>query len=172
MKREEDQMNFQRKKNGSSKNKVGRPKIYTDSWLANEAQVLETWLETKMDDDIIWFKAFALERGYHPVMLSKFAKQSDEFNLALKRVKALQEEKLVIGGLTGKLKPTFCIFLLKCVFGYNDRNGLRLEVFGNAEKPIVTKTETIKMDPPVLDDPDKVSKVLQILKENGALTTD
>ena len=73
--------------------KPGRPKKYTESFLANEAAALLKWFQE--DPKRFWLKSFALERGYSPQRLSEFAGQSEEFSEALLVPNELKKREII-----------------------------------------------------------------------------
>lgn len=90
-------------------NDGGRPAMYTDEWIKEEAERFREWMQRP---ESVFFKSFAIERGYHPVRLHEFADRSPEFSLALQIAKAWQEQKLVNFGLFNKTNSTITKFVL------------------------------------------------------------
>jgi hypothetical protein len=99
------------------RNKGGRPEEYTDEFLEKEA---EAFLEWSKNSNNLLFKNFALERGYSPEYLSRFAKKNEEFRQAYERAKSWQEVKLVEGALRNKLNANFAKFLLINAHGWSN----------------------------------------------------
>jgi len=79
----------------------------------------------KASRSVPFMTEFASKRGYARQRLTEFAQASEKFSDALKRMKDIQEYKIVIGALTGKLNPTFAIFTLKNVAGWRDRKEIQ-----------------------------------------------
>ena len=113
---------------------AGRPKKYTKEWMAEEAKVFLAWLDLHKHDKVIWFKDFAIERGYDPTRLTEFEHESEQFSLAIKKARAIQESMLAKGSLENKLNNATSIFLLKAVHGYQDK--VSMEHSGPNGKPI------------------------------------
>ena len=55
----------------------GRPKKYTDEFIANEADKFLEWMS---DPKSMWYEDFALSRGYDPDLLSLWAKENERFS--------------------------------------------------------------------------------------------
>ncbi len=96
---------------------MARPKEYTEKWIRSEAKAL---LRYAKEAEIPFEKEFASKRGYSSQRISEFAKSSEEFSEALKKMKDIQEVKLVKAALAGKINVTFTIFTLKNVSGWRD----------------------------------------------------
>lgn len=79
----------------------------------------------KASRSVPFMTEFASKRGYARQRLTEFAQASEKFSDALKRMKDIQEYKIVIGALAGKLNPTFAIFTLKNVAGWRDRQEIQ-----------------------------------------------
>lgn len=110
-------------------NKGPEPTKYTPEFIEQEAYALVKWMGK---NDNIYFKRFALERGYPPDELSRFAKKSEVFALALKMAREWQECKLVEGGLFNKLNANFVKFAMSNLCGWSDRQ----QVTGDAANPL------------------------------------
>jgi hypothetical protein len=102
--------------------KVGRPEKYTPEVLAKLGQDLLEWFARKEN---IWLKDFATLKGFHWAQFSQFASKSDDFSLALKRAKDIQESKLVKLGLSKEVNSSMAIFALKNVSGWRDVQEVR-----------------------------------------------
>jgi hypothetical protein len=87
----------------------GRPKVQDVAFIENEAEELIKWCENSGN---LYFKTFALKRGYHPQRLSEWAKTNIKFAEALSLATAWQESKLVDGGLTSSFNSGFTKFVL------------------------------------------------------------
>jgi len=113
------------------------PSKYTTKFIEREAEALLKYAETC---PLIPFeKEFAFRRGYPSQRMSEFAQASEKFSVALKKMKDIQEYKLVIGALAGKLNSTMAIFTLKNVAGW--RNEQYLEHKGAG----LTLTQIVQM---------------------------
>lgn len=109
----------------------GVPKIHTKQFIEREADAFSLWMK---QSDNVYFKDFALERGYHPQRLCEFAKQNEKFAEAYSRAQAWQESKLVKGGLTSVFNAGFCKFVMGNVCGWTDRQ--QTQVTGDAANPL------------------------------------
>lgn len=92
--------------------------IYTDEWIAKEAEQFLLFFENGIEK--VFPKDYAIYRGYPAENLNLFAKRSEIFNLALKRVKDICESRLVHLGFEMS-RPTMPLFLLKTRYGYIER---------------------------------------------------
>lgn len=104
--------------------RMARPKKYTDDWLKKEAKTLLDWFSE--EETRFWLKDFAIERGYHPTRLDEFAQKSKEFSSAYNIAKAIQESRIVKGGLSGEMNAKMAIFSLKNVAGWRDTKDINL----------------------------------------------
>jgi len=64
---------------------------------------------------------FAAEIGVCKDSLLAWAENNEEFSGAIKKAKAIQEQNLVSGALSGKHQSTFSIFFAKNNLGYKDK---------------------------------------------------
>lgn len=74
----------------------GRPKIYDDKFIENEAIALEKWIEIKEN---IFLEDFSLERGYGDARISEFTKANKRFAEAIDKFKIKQRGALFKGSL-------------------------------------------------------------------------
>lgn len=109
----------------------GRPVIYTKEFIEYEAEAFQDWLK---NPENIYFKKFALERGYHPQRLSEFAEKNEKFSEAYQIAKAWQEIKLVEGGLLSQFHAGFTKFVLGNVCGWVDKH--ETKVSGDNSNPL------------------------------------
>jgi hypothetical protein len=77
----------------------GRPKIYDDERIEEEAAALLEWIKVDGEHKI-YIGSFAKERGYDRAQLSEFARNNDIFSRAYRMAKQWQEEKFIRNGLT------------------------------------------------------------------------
>lgn len=110
-------------------NKGGAPEKYTDEWIAQEAKLFLEWMKLP---ESIFFKSFAIERGYSPQRLTEFASRSVEFSEVLSRAKDWQESKLVSYGLFNKTNCGMTKFVLANHHGYTERS----QVGGDQANPL------------------------------------
>lgn len=109
----------------------GRPPIYTDEWLINEANALVEW--TKQPGSI-YFKRFAIDRGYSPNRLSEFAKMSHTFSVAYEYVKQWQEVRVSEGAINSEFNPSFSKFFMANVCGWTEKTETKLS--GDNQNPL------------------------------------
>jgi hypothetical protein len=102
----------------------GRPLKYTPEFIENEAVAFELWMQ---NSENVYFKKFAVSRGYHPQRLSEFAEQSEKFSEAYKRAKAWQEIKLVEGGLKNTFNAGFTKFVLINTAGWSSEKSQHVD---------------------------------------------
>jgi hypothetical protein len=57
--------------------KGGCPQKYTREFIENEAIAFDEWMKRP---DSLYFKSFAIERGYHPNRVAEFAAQNQRFS--------------------------------------------------------------------------------------------
>lgn len=107
----------------------GRPKVYTDEFLESEAEALLEWMT---HPDNLYFKSFAIERGYHPQRLGEFAAQNQKFSEVYSIAQAWQEQRLVNGALKNQLNGGFTKFVLGNTAGWTDRT----QVSGDGSNPL------------------------------------
>lgn len=82
------------------KNPEGRPLKWTDEAIEKEADAFLDWISLP---NAIWYKDFALERGYDPDLFNLWKNKNEKFSGVLSMVKAWQESKLFKGALFKKL---------------------------------------------------------------------
>lgn len=105
------------------------PRKYTQEFIEQEAAAFVKWFSLP---DNIYFKRFALERGYPPDELANFAEKSEVFNRAYKLAKAWQECKIVEGALLNKLNSNFAKFAMANLSCWTDKQ----QVSGDATNPL------------------------------------
>jgi len=75
----------------------GRPKIWTDDVIENEAEEL---LKFIANDEGLYINSFCRKRGIDPDRLSEWARSNEVFAGAFKEAKMWQEEKFIQKSLT------------------------------------------------------------------------
>jgi hypothetical protein len=107
----------------------GTPKRFTDEFIEKEADAFEEWMNRP---ESIWYKDFALERGYDPDQLSIWAKENEKFAGVYKRSQSWQQSKLVKGGLLSVYNSTITKLVLANTCGWSDKQ----QVSGDAANPL------------------------------------
>jgi len=109
----------------------GRPIKYTKEFIEKEADELLGWLEK---GKFVWFEKFAIERGYDPDYLSKWADENEKFFGAYKMAKAKQKILLIEGGLLKKFNFNMAQLLLGHHYGIFPKQ--ETKVSGDALNPL------------------------------------
>lgn len=106
-------------------NDGGAPLVYDDERILEELEALRAWMELP---DSLYFKTFAVSRGYHPNRFQEFADRNPEFACALELAKVWQECRLVNLGLWNKTNSGLTKFMLINNHGYREQS-LLAQVF-------------------------------------------
>lgn len=120
-----------RKRADKEKLSAGRPKKFTPEFIEKEAKEFEKWMQKP---ESLWYKDFALERNLDPDLFSIWAKENESFSGVYKRAQIWQQSKLVNGGLTTTLNPSFTKFVMANTCGWSERT--HQTVAGDAENPL------------------------------------
>ena len=96
----------------------GRPVQYTKQFIEKEAEAFDEWMSRP---NSIWYKDFALERGYSPDLLSIWAKENEKFSGVYERSQYWQQSKLVNGGLLGTYNAPFTKFVMANTCGWTEK---------------------------------------------------
>jgi len=103
-----------------AKNKNGRPLIWTEPKVLKLGEDLLNWMLS--NEDNIWFETFLYENGdIYPQFISEMCHKYEKFSELIKKVKKIQEAKIVNGALKHNLNTAMSIFLLKNHHGYRDK---------------------------------------------------
>lgn len=105
--------------------KGGRPPKYTKAFIEAEADAFLEWMGRESS---IWYKDFALERGYLPDQLSEWAKVNEKFSRVYKQSQAWQQSKLVKGGLLNQYNAGFTKFVMSNTCGWSDKQQVGSDV--------------------------------------------
>lgn len=97
---------------------MGVHKKYTPEFIEKEAIALDEWI-TKNDN--LYFKQFAISRGYASKHMIDWAKENERFGESYARAKDWQELKLMQGGLSRKFDSSFCKFTMQNVCKWSDK---------------------------------------------------
>lgn len=109
---------------GYEHNVSGRPKKYTDEFIKDLADKMINWF--KSDKDNIFLEDFMIEQDLYSELCSIFAKRNDYFLQSLKRVKAIQKQRILRLGLEGEWDKTLVIFTLKNVSDMRDKKEIEM----------------------------------------------
>lgn len=112
----------------------GRPVIYTEEFINNEADELEVWLDDP-ENKSLFLREFAYKRKYSYNRLQEFAKINEKFSGMLDRAKEWQVIKLSTGALTRDFDSGFTKFLMPRVCGPEWRETKDITVTTNGPVP-------------------------------------
>lgn len=115
----------------NSEGEGGRPVKYDAKFIEAEADAFEKWMSSP---DSIYFKRFAINRGYHPNRLAEFAEQNERFSGVYAQAKAWQEVRLAEGGLRNEFNSGFTKFVMGNVCGWVDKQ--ETKVSGDSVNPL------------------------------------
>ena len=107
----------------------GRPLKYTPEYIEKEAEAFLLWMQLP---DSIYFKRFALDRGYSPNRLPEFAADNEKFAVVYEKAKAWHEIKLVEGGLLGAFNAGFTKFVMGNTCGWFEKQ----QIVGDTANPL------------------------------------
>lgn len=91
------------------------------------------------DESVIFLNQPCNALGYYghlPRYLLRAHKQSMELQELAMRIYSLLEERIVVGAMTGRLKETSCIFVLKTQFGYKETQHVEVNKTVNEVKQL------------------------------------
>ena len=109
----------------------GRPVLYTKEFIEKEADAFLEWMSRPTS---LWYKDFALERGYDPNLLALWAKENERFSGVYSRSQSWQQSKLVNGGLMGTYNAHFTKFVMANTCGWTDKTQQTLS--GDSVNPL------------------------------------
>lgn len=109
--------------------KGGRPTKYTKDFIENEADAFVVWMKREKS---IWYKDFALERGYLPDQLSEWAKVNEKFSRVYKQSQEWQQSLLIKGGLLSKFNSNITKLVLGNTCGWTDKQ----QIAGDPRQPL------------------------------------
>ena len=107
----------------------GRPKKYTSEFIEAEADAFMKWMKRPAN---IWYKDFALERGYDPRLLSLWEKENEKFSEVYKLSQHWQQSKLIKGGLLNHYNASITKLVLANTCGWTDKQ----QVSGDTANPL------------------------------------
>jgi hypothetical protein len=113
--------------------KGGRPPRFD---IEGEADAFEAWMQR---EDSIWYKDFALERGYLPDQLSEWARKNEKFARVYKKSQEWQQSKLLKGGLLNKFNAGFCKFVMGNTCGWYEKQ----QISGDSANPLQFLLESV-----------------------------
>lgn len=100
---------------------TGVPKIYTKEFIENEAIEFVKWAQTFPSGKPLFFKRFALDRGYSPQRFSEWEKESKLFSEALNVVRQYQEANWLENAMIGNFNANFTKFCIAHHHKYEDK---------------------------------------------------
>lgn len=109
----------------------GCPKKYTPEFIEKEADAFEEWMK---QPGSLYFKRFALNRGYAPQRLYEFAEENQKFAEVYSLAKGWQECRLIEGGLTNEFNGGFCKFVMGNLCGWTDKTEAKIS--GDPQNPL------------------------------------
>lgn len=133
-------MKTKEKKKAAPNNPTGynagahRPVKNTKEFVENEVQLLLKWLEKPEN---IFVKGFAIERKYHSSMFNEWCERYPSFALLYAQAKEIQEQKLLLGGMTGKYKEQITKFVLVNHHDYAEKTKQDVHTTGQVQVNIV-----------------------------------
>ncbi len=107
----------------------GRPKKYTTEFIEKEADAFLEWMK---HPDSIWYKDFALERGYSSKLLSIWEKENEKFSEVYEISKDWQQSRLIKGGLLNHYNSSITKLVLANTCGWTDKQ----QVSGDTTNPL------------------------------------
>ncbi len=126
----------------------GRPEKYSNEFIETESEAFYKWMEKPEN---IYFKSFAIERGYSPKYLVEFAKTNKRFSECLVYAHEWQEQKLANYGLFNKTNSSITKFVLQNCHGWAEKS----QVSGDANNPLSFVLNTIDgTTKDLIDEPD------------------
>lgn len=107
----------------------GRPVKYNIEFIEAEADAFEAWMQR---ENSLWYKDFALERGYLPDQLSEWAKTNEKFSRVYRKSQEWQQSKLIKGGLLNQFNAGFTKFVMGNTCGWSDKQ----QIGGDVANPL------------------------------------
>ena len=109
----------------------GKPAKHTAEFIEAEADAFEEWMKKPGS---IYFKRFAIDRGYHPQRFGEFADRNEKFAEVYKQAQAWQEVRFVEGGLTSEFNSGFCKFVMGNTCGWSEKHETKIS--GDVANPL------------------------------------
>lgn len=101
----------------------GRPPRFTKEFIENEAVEFLKWTQLP---DSVYFKEFALKRGYSPKQFSEWSESNEIFREAYHRVREWQETRIAKGALVNEFNSNFSKFFMSNVCAWADRQETKI----------------------------------------------
>ena len=95
---------------------------YTEEFVQELGDKLLVWMSV---EENYWLGEFAVDNKMGRSRVQEIASRNPGFNLIYERAKQMQENKLVKGGMSGKLNTTMVIFSLKNVANWRDQRDVK-----------------------------------------------
>lgn len=120
----------------------GRPKIWTDERIEEEADALVEWLKEKQN---FLFMEFIYDRDIREEYPSKWAKKNEKFNQAYRKARVKQQTVIIKNGLFKKFDSAFSKWFLSCNYKWkeeSDTSGLEEEISTPGSRALADIKET------------------------------
>lgn len=116
--------------------KGGAPKKWTPERIEKEADAFEEWMRRP---DSIWYKDFALERGYLSDRFAEWAKENEKFARIYRKSQEWQQSKLLKGGLLNTYNAGFTKFVMGNTCGWYEKQ----QISGDNANPVALSLSKI-----------------------------
>ena len=109
----------------------GRSVKYTPEFIENEAKAFLEWMKLPTS---LYFKRFAIDRGYSPQRMNEFAEVNETFSEVFRFAKEWQEVRVSEGAMTQELNAGFSKFFMANVCNWREKTETTLS--GNSQNPL------------------------------------
>ena len=109
----------------------GRSVKYTPEFIENEAKAFLEWMKLPTS---LYFKRFAIDRGYSPQRLTEFAEVNETFAEVYNYAKQWQEVRISEGAMNNELNSSYSKFFMANVCNWREKTETTLS--GNAANPL------------------------------------
>lgn len=116
---------------------VGAKKIYTKEFIENEAKEFLKWAQNFPKGKPLFYKRFALDRGYSPQRIHEWSKENKEFAEVFEIIKSYQESNWLENAMTNDYNWGMAKFCLKHHHKYKEESD-------SNEKQIVLKLSSLE----------------------------
>jgi hypothetical protein len=109
----------------------GRPVKWTIEQVEIEADAFSEFMQRP---DVLYYKEFCLERGYHPKRLTEFALLSEKFSRVYEQSKVWQETRISKKALNNEVNSGFSKFFMSNVCGWSEKQ--ETKITGDQQNPL------------------------------------